>query len=108
MNYYRKLRRTVSHGYLNYIPNFKKIFPELKNIDSEELADRFDLLNLDFYTETKKPVKWWIRLTLPLALLLMLIMLITLPLNFIFTGHWSYNLGDKNYILNWLRSLKLQ
>lgn len=105
---YRKLKRTWSHGYINYMPNFKKVFPELKNVSSEEMADRFIELELDYFTETKTPVKWWIRLTLPFALLTMLLMFIGLPITFLITGNWGYNLGEKNIILNWLRMLRLQ
>ena len=105
---YRKLKRTWSHGYLNHIPNFQKEFPELIGVDSEELCDRFSRLGLDFYTEKKTPIKWWIRITLPFALLLMLLMLIFLPFNYMFTGEWGYSLGDKNRILNYLKALRLQ
>ena len=37
---YRKLKRTWSHNDLNYIPKFKELFPELRLVDNEELADR--------------------------------------------------------------------
>lgn len=105
---YRKLKRTWSHSELNYIPNFKKTFPELSKVNSEELADRFIELGLDFYTEERKPVHFLTRLTLPFALILLILMLIFLPLNFLITGRWGYSLGKDNYILNWFRSLRLQ
>lgn len=105
---YRKLKRTWSHNDINYIPNFKKVFPELNKISSEELCDRFIDLKLDFYQEEIKPVKLSTRLTLPFAIILILLMFITLPIKFIITGTWSYSLGEKNLILNWFRSLKLQ
>ena len=105
---YRKLKRTWSHGYINYMPNFKKVFPELKNVSSEEMADRFIELGLDYFTEEKTPVSVWIRLTLPFAVLAMLLMLIGLPITFLITGSWGYSLNDKNIVLNWLRMLRLQ
>ena len=105
---YRKLKRTRSFGYANYIPNFKKVFPELKNINSEEMADRFNLLGLDFYTEESTPTKFWIRLTLPFAVLTFFFLLIGSPINFLITGRWGYNLGKKNRVLNWFRMLGLQ
>lgn len=105
---YRKLKRTWSNGYMNYIPNFDKTFPELSHLGSEEMCDRLRSLGLNFYTEKLTPVKWWIRLTLPFALIVMLLMILFLPFNFLITGKWGYSLGEKNYILNWLRSLKLQ
>jgi hypothetical protein len=104
---YRELKRTNSNGYLNYIPRFREEFPELSKLDSEELAQRFRRLNLEFYYEKQKPVKFWVRLTLPFALITYLIMFFSLPLNFIISGEWGYSFNEKNFILNWLRSLRL-
>jgi len=104
---YRKLKRTWTHGYGN-IPRFKKVFPELKNIDSEELADRFIDLGMDFYTEEKKSINPLLRLTMPFALLVMVVMIVGIPVNFLITGNWGYSLGENNRILNWLRALRLQ
>lgn len=104
---YRKLKRTWSHNDINYIPNFKKIFPEISKVKSEELADRFAELNLDFYYEEQTPVSFWTRLTLPFAIILFLLMFISLPIVFLLTGKWSYPLNEKNRILNWFRSLRL-
>ena len=105
---YRKLKRTWSHNDINYMPNFKKVFPELNHVSSEEMADRFIELGLDYFTETKTPVKLWIRFTLPFAVLTMLLMLIGLPITFLITGRWGYGLNDKNRLLNWFRMLRLQ
>lgn len=104
---YRKLKRTWSHNDLNYIPNFKKLFPELSKVKSEELADRFAELNLDFYYEEQTPVNFWTRLTLPFAIILIVLMFFGLPIAFLLTGKWSYPLKEKNRILNWFRSLRL-
>jgi len=90
------------------MPNFKKVFPELKHVSSEEMADRFIELGLDYFTETKTPVKPIVRLTLPFALLTMLLMLIGLPITFLITGNWGYSLNEKNRLLNWFRMLRLQ
>jgi len=105
---YRKIKRTWTHGYINYMPNFKKVFPELKNVSGEEMADRFIELGLDYFTEEQDKVKIWVRLTLPFALIVMLIMLVGLPITFLITGRWGYNLSDENFLLNWFRMLKLQ
>lgn len=106
---YRKLKRTWSNGYANHIPNFKfkEIFPELSKIDNEELCSRFQKLNMEFYYEKKEPVILWIRLTLPFALILIVLMFLCLPINFMFTGHWGYKLGKNNYVFNWFKSLNL-
>jgi hypothetical protein len=104
---YKKLKRTWSHNNANYIPNFIKVFPELSKLSSEELRDRFVELNLDFYYEKRVPVKTWMRLTLPFAIIFMFLMLIFTPVNFMITGQWGYSLGEKNRILNWFKSLRL-
>ena len=104
---FRKLKRTYSFGYAEYIPRLSEVFPEIAKLDNEDLCRRFQKLNIEFYYEEKTKVPFWIRLTFPFALLLMILMLIGLPLCFLFTGSWKYPLSDKNYILNWFRSLKL-
>ena len=83
---YSKLKRTWTNGYANNIPNFKKTFPELSHINSEELCDRLIELDIDFYHEEKVPVNFWTRLTLPIALIVILFMFIGLPINFIIKG----------------------
>lgn len=105
---YRKLNRTWSNGYANYIPNFKKTFPELSKIDNEELCDRLIELKMDFYYEEKAPVNFWMRLTLPFAIIMMFLMILSLPITFLITGEWGYSLGKKNRLLNWFRALRLQ
>jgi len=105
---YRKLKRVWSHNDMNYIPKFRETFPELNKVSSEEMCDRWISLGIDFYTEEKVEVSIWMRLTLPFALTLMLLMIIALPVVFIVTGKWNYSLGEKNRILNWFRALRLQ
>lgn len=104
---YRKLKRTWAHNDARYIPGFKETFPELNNLSSEELCERWLVLGVDFYTEKQKPVKWYIRLTLPIAMLVWLGMFITLPIHFILYGTWGYSLGKNNYIYNWFSQLHL-
>lgn len=104
---YRKLKRTWSHNDANYIPKFRETFPELNKVSSEDMCDRWIELGADFYTEEKTPVKPLMRLTLPFAITLMLLMFIGMPILFIVTGNWHYPLGEKNRILNWFRSLRL-
>jgi hypothetical protein len=104
---YRKLKRVWSHNDMNYIPRFRETFPELNKVLSEELCDRWISLGIDFYTDEKVETPIWIRLTLPFALMLMLLMLLIMPINFIITGNWGYSLGNKNRILNWFKALKL-
>jgi hypothetical protein len=104
---YRKLKRVWSHNSFTYIPNFEKTFPELKNVDYEEMCRRFQSLGIDFYTEEKSQVKKLVRLTLPFAVILMILMFIGLPFAFFITGKWSYGIASKSKIYNWFRSLRL-
>ena len=104
---YRKLKRVWSHNDMNYIPKFRETFPELNKVSSEEMCDRWISLGIDFYTEKKNPVKPLMRLTLPFAVTLMLLMLIGLPFVFLITGSWYYPHTKKDRILNWFRSLRL-
>lgn len=105
---YWKLKRTWSNNHAHYIPGFKKTFPELSKVSDEELCDRFIDLDMEFYCKKKTPINPLIRLTLPFALILLLLMLISLPLVYIITGQWGYSLGKKNRVLNWFKSLGLQ
>jgi hypothetical protein len=105
---YRKLKRVWSNGYSHYIPRFKETFPELNKIDSEELCDRFIELDIEFYYEEETPISPFLRLTMPFAVSLMILMFVLSPINFIFTGKWGYSLNEKNRILNWFKALRLQ
>jgi hypothetical protein len=104
---YRKIKRTWSSGYTNYEFNriFKDTFPELK-LDNEELCNRLRSMGLEYYSQKVVPVRWWVRLTLPLGALAFIVMLLVTPINFMLTGSFSYDLKEKNFILNWFRELQ--
>lgn len=104
---FNKLKRTWSHGYINYIPKFKETFPELSKINDEEMCDRFISLDIEFYSIKETPVKKLLRLTLPFALLTMFLMVVGLPFYFIITGNWGYSLKS-SVVYNWFKALKLQ
>lgn len=104
---FRKLKRVWSYNNYSHIPKFQETFPELGKISYDEMCFRWNSLKIDFYTEEKTESKWWVRLTLPLAFILIILMYIGLPFIFVFTGKWSYSLGDKSRVLNWFRSLGL-
>lgn len=106
-NMYRKLKRVWSHNDMNYIPKFRETFPELNKVTTEELCERWITLGIDFYTEEKTEVKAWVRLTLPFAIILLLLMTIFRPINFMIRGRWPYPLTEKSRIFNWFKSLKL-
>jgi len=104
---YQKLKRTWSNGYANHMPEFKKQFPELKHLSNEEMCDRLFALNMEFYYESREAAPWYLRLTLPLAIVVWALMFLSLPANYIVAGQWGYSLGEKNRILNWFRALGL-
>lgn len=104
---YRKLKRVWSHNDMNYIPNFKETFPELNHLSREEMCNRWCDLGIEFYTQKQTPVKFWIRFTLPFAIIFMLLMLIGLPFYFFISGQWGYPFKKKNIIFNWFVSLRL-
>lgn len=104
MKFY-KLNRVFSDNWF-YIPNFKETFPELKHLTNGELASRFKKLNLRFYEEKEVAVNKWVRLTLPFALIIMLLMFLFLPIWYMVTGRWTYSI-DKGRLYNWIRSLRL-
>lgn len=104
---FRKIKRVWSHNNMNYIPKFRETFPELNKVSSEEMCDRWISLGIDFYTEEKSVARPFIRITLPLAFLFFIIMLCSLPIKFMFTGIWGYDLTDKSIVYNWFRELRL-
>lgn len=108
MKLYSELKRTWRHNDANYIPRLKEVFPELKSISSEDLADRFIDMGMDFYMETEpKKISIFRRLSLPLALIMYFVMFLGMPLNYIINGSWGYNFNKSGKIYNWFRSLGL-
>lgn len=107
MGIYRKLKRVWSHNDMEYIPRFRETFPELNQVSSEELCNRWCDLGIEFYTQEKKPVPVWIRFTLPFALIMILLMFLSLPVVFLITGKWGYGFNEKNWVYNWFKMLKL-
>lgn len=102
---YNKLQRVWSQNDLNYIPNFRETFPELRHLNSGELTNRFRRMGVHFYKAEETPVSFLTRLSLPFALILIILMLIGLPINFFISGKWHYR--ESLGIYNWFRALKL-
>ena len=91
---------------MEYIPDFKQNFPELNHISSTEMADRFRKLDINWYSEKRVSAPFWIRLTLPFALIAWIGIVLSLPFGFLFTGRWGYGLGNTG-LINWFRALGL-
>ena len=104
---YRKLKRTWSHNNAHHLPRFKEVFPEVSKLSSEELCDRFIDLKMDFYHQELVPVGRAVRLTLPFAVILMVLMFAFIPIKFMITGKWWYDIKKGERIYNWFTSLKL-
>lgn len=96
--------RLKRENYYNTASELQKRIPELKKVDVEIITSHLRGSNLDFYKQEKKPIKLGIRLTLPFALIVMLILIILTPINYLITGRWSYRML---WLLNWLKALRI-
>lgn len=102
-----KLKRVWSHSNMNYVPKFNETFPELSNLSSEQLCNRFAKIGVNYYSVNSTPVKPFIRLTILFAFVVFLLMIACLPLVFLLTGRWDYPEKGTLWIRNWFRALKL-
>jgi len=92
---------------LNYFSaacNLKRLIPELKDMSAEDIEYHLKGSNIVFHKENVKHVTLLRRLTLPFAILTLIIGFIFMPIAFMITGKWGY---DKNWIYNWFKSLNL-
>lgn len=105
MNMFTELKRVFSHGYMNYVPKFQEVFPELNHISSEELADRFRELGIEFYTTERKPVSPFVRLTMPFAFIVGVILILSIPIHYFITGRWKYSLKSNAKLMNWFEAV---
>lgn len=80
----------------------KRILPDLKRLDVDEIVDHLRGSDMEFYYTEKVKSPIWIRLTLPIALVVMLTLFLLMPVNYMITGHWGYKYEP---LTNWLRSL---
>ena len=101
MKFYSNLKRE-SEFYA--ARDLKNIFPELNKLNSDEIENRLRKSDIEIFTETKRPVKWWIRLTLPFAVIVWIILFVGLPITFIVRGEWGYKIDR---IMNWFKQLGL-
>lgn len=104
---FNKLENVTSFGSMNTIPDFDKIFPELKNLSRDELYRRFSKSNIEFFMVHKKKVPALLRLTMPLAILLILIMFIMMPINYFATGSFRYDTDKYIKVWNWFEAIGL-
>jgi hypothetical protein len=82
----------------------KDEIPQIINISSDDIANYMRGSGLIIYKMSNNKVPFYIRITLPFAIITMILMLLLLPVNFIFTGRWRYNI---EFIASWFRKFKL-
>ncbi len=82
--------------------DLKKNIPELKNVSVEHLENNLNDTSLEFYALEKEVKPFWLRMTLPLAFLIWLILFVFLPINYIIIGRWGYRW---EWIKNWFSAL---
>jgi hypothetical protein len=76
--------------------------PPSTKLSLTEFFQLIDDYGLMIYRESKVKTPIWIRLTLPIALVVMLTLFLLMPVNYMITGHWGYKIEP---LTNWLRSL---
>jgi hypothetical protein len=88
--------------YYSVAIDLKRRIPDLKHVDYEWIADHLKGSNLLFYRQEKAPIPFYMRLTLIPALVVLVILFIGLPINYLITGYWRYNWL---WLKNWFTSL---
>jgi hypothetical protein len=80
----------------------KKHLPELKHSSIEDITDHLLGSNMGIVTQESKPIKGWVRLSLPFGLVFYAVLLLLLPVKFMFTGTWGYK---SEWVTNWFKAL---
>ncbi len=80
----------------------KKYLPQLKGVPADDIVDNLRGSGLGVVSQESKPKPFWVRLSLPFGLILLLLLLVTLPIKFMFTGTWGYKL---EWLSNWFKAL---
>lgn len=83
----------------------KEIFPVLdEKYTSEELGDKLSESEIGFFEEEKVKVSFLLRMTVILAIPVYILLLMTLPINYIINGRWNY---ESIFLYNWFKSINL-
>jgi hypothetical protein len=99
MAFYYRLKRKDD---LSVAKQLRKTFPELKEMLIVEIEERLSELDFDFYQDEKVKASLLVRLTIPFALVLMVLLVAAMPINYMITGRWGYKW---QWLSNWFRSL---
>lgn len=100
MNLFRKKRRENIES-LAFDLKYK--IPELRNVELDYIKHYLLQLRIEVYKSDLKTIPWYMRLTMPFALLMIVLLFIFSPFHFLITGRWSY---DILWLQNWLSSLR--
>jgi len=82
--------------------DLKKSIPELQKLPADDIENYLRGLDMVFYYREKVNTSVLIRLTLPFAFILMIILFVLTPINYIITGHWGYKM---KWLANWFSAL---
>lgn len=104
---YAKYKKIYIKEDYDFYESFKKKFPELEKVSSEELQNRFYELGVYLYQKERIYTSFWLRLTMPFAFILMVLMYILSPINYFITGSFYYDLKEDNILLKWFRVVNL-
>jgi hypothetical protein len=74
----------------------------LKNTNIDDLADTIRLMNVTIYSNEKVNTSPWIRLTIIFIPIIFIPLFIFLPINYMITGHWGYNI---KWLKDWVDAL---
>ena len=80
----------------------KKYLPELKGSYVDDIENHLRGSGLGIVKEESVPRPIWARLSLPFALVFLLLLFVTMPIKFMITGTWGYKW---QWLSNWFRSL---
>lgn len=99
MAFYYRLKRKSD---LDVAKQLRQAFPELKKMLIVEIEERLSELDFDFYQDEKLKTSLLVRLTIPFALVVMVVLIAVMPINYMITGRWGYKW---EWLSNWFRSL---
>lgn len=80
----------------------RKAIPDLQRLSTEEVDYAIKGLNIEYLYREKVKANPFIRLTLPLAAVVWVLMMFFLPVNYLLVGKWGY---QNEFLENWFRSL---
>ena len=80
----------------------KNRLPQLMNVTTDEIVDSLRGSGLGIVSVQSVAKPFWVRLSLPFGLIVILLLIITLPIKFMATGTWNYNC---QWLSNWFKAL---